>query len=175
MNNDDQLKHDNEFGIKPDQSYFSLEVLQKSTYGIKYFISHLRTHHGVKLYQCSKCEKPFSHTSNLISYLRIHTGEHPYQCTQCDQSFSENSSHNRDKLYQCSQCEKAFSHNSNLISHLRIHTGENPFKCTQCDNVTHCDLYCTQCALWYTRDLAFVANETNFLIIQLNRVCITFH
>ena len=36
----------------------------------------MRTHTGVKPFQCSNCNKTFS----LISHMLRHTGDKPYQC-----------------------------------------------------------------------------------------------
>ena len=72
---------------------------------------HKKYHTGVKLHECSFCEKPFTQYSDLERHIRVHTGEKPFICNTCG---------------------KAFSTKSVLESHLRIHTGEKPFICLIC-------------------------------------------
>jgi len=65
--------------------------------------------HTVKRkFQCQKCDKMFTHASNLHRHKLIHTGERKFQCQICD---------------------KRFTDASNLHSHELIHTGERIFKC----------------------------------------------
>ena len=74
-------------------------------------IAHLRTHYGIKPFECSYCKKQFNEKGNLKTHIRIHTGERPFHCNLCSKSF------------------KAFGQ---LKDHLTSHTGIKPFKCPIC-------------------------------------------
>ncbi len=74
-------------------------------------IAHLRTHYGIKPFECSYCKKKFNEKGNLKTHIRIHTGERPFHCNFCSKSF------------------KAFGQ---LKDHLTSHTGIKPFKCPIC-------------------------------------------
>merc|ERR1739838_1139039 len=63
----------------------------------------MRTHSGVKPYQCSICDKAFSLSSTLYHHMVTHGGVKPYQCSICDNVFSQK---------------------SNLTRHMKKHTGE---------------------------------------------------
>ena len=92
---------------------------------------HLKTHTGMKPYQCNHCDKAYTQSGDLKIHMRTHTGEKPYHCNQCDKTFTHMSVltkhlriHNGEKPYQSSQCVKAFTSSINLTLHLRKHWGE---------------------------------------------------
>ncbi|CAL4154786.1 unnamed protein product, partial [Meganyctiphanes norvegica] len=53
-----------------------------------HLVKHELTHTEEKSYQCSICDKKFSHNFLLIRHQVVHTGDKPYQCSQCDKHFS---------------------------------------------------------------------------------------
>ena len=61
----------------------------------------MKSHTGDEPYQCKKCDKDVSTSSNLLHHMRTHSGW---------------------KLYKCSHYDKAFSDITNLECHLRRHT-----------------------------------------------------
>ena len=63
----------------------------------------LAMHDGKKIYDCSVCDKQFSHRSSRNIHLRVHTGQRPYECEIC---------------------KKRFRVSSHLRDHVRTHTGK---------------------------------------------------
>ncbi len=49
----------------------------------------MRTHTGEQPYQCTKCDRKFSHISSKKKHERTHVGEKLYSSTECKKKFSE--------------------------------------------------------------------------------------
>uniref|UniRef100_A0A6I8N601 Zinc finger protein 263 n=3 Tax=Ornithorhynchus anatinus TaxID=9258 RepID=A0A6I8N601_ORNAN len=105
-----------------------------------------KLHPGVKLYQCSLCEKTFSNNSNLIRHQRLHSTERFYSGLECGEVFIGDSHfipthkiHLGEEIHKCLECGKIFSQNTHLVRHLRTHTGEKPFQCNVCGKSFSCN------------------------------------
>ena len=67
---------------------------------------HVEVQHECVVYNCSQCNKYFTH----LKYLNKHKRNH-----------------NKERPYQCSQCNKAFTHKYYLKKHMVIHCEEMSF------------------------------------------------
>ncbi|MCP9263792.1 Protein glass [Dirofilaria immitis] len=94
---------------------------------------HMRTHSGMKHYNCPKCQKNFTRKWNFKRHIQFHDGVKPYNCPQCKRNFALKftltthiRTHTGEKPYNCSECRKSFSQSTNLKTHMRIHNSEKP-------------------------------------------------
>ncbi|CAL4081247.1 unnamed protein product, partial [Meganyctiphanes norvegica] len=75
---------------------------------------HLKTHIGVKPYQCSQCDKTFMKNRYLTKHLKRHTAEQPKHSERDLEQI--NYLDPGDKPYQSRQCEKASSSFVNVLN-----------------------------------------------------------
>lgn len=112
-------------------------------------VTHLRTHEGIKPFECNDCGMRCSSKAFLrIHFRRAHSGKKPFQCWYCGESFSDNCylkyhiqvKHTTDKgkTLQCDKCEKTFVAAHRLKIHYRSHTGERPYPCKLCEKAFTC-------------------------------------
>lgn len=111
--------------------------------------THLRTHEGIKPFECNECAKCCSSKALLQVHLRRkHSGKKPFQCWHCGEPFTDNCylkyhiqvKHTVDKgkTLQCDKCEKTFVAAHRLKIHYRSHTGERPYPCKLCEKAFTC-------------------------------------
>lgn len=128
----------NKYQKKRDKIIRICEICGRSMeYGALY--AHMRSHLGIKSFECGVCSKKFVHKSNLVLHSRIHTKERPFKCEFCPRTFRQyghvrehRKTHTGEKPYTCLHCGKAFAGLSNMREHERIHTGETPYHCNLC-------------------------------------------
>ncbi|KAM9633288.1 zinc finger protein 793 isoform 3-T5 [Trichechus inunguis] len=154
---------------KQDEYYGYGKLLQ--------FMNHDRRPNGEKPWECTQCEKVFSHNpalmykpavTNSLVYKRkrIPPIKKPHVCSECGKAFCYKSefirhqrSHTGEKPYGCTDCGKAFSHKSTLIKHQRIHTGVRPFECFFCGKAFTQKSHRTEHQRTHTGERPFVCSE----------------
>ena len=91
--------------------------------------------------QCQFCEKKFSTISGIERHIKTHEGIKEFQCDTplCGKSFYTKSElkrhikfHTKDFKHVCPVCNHKFVSPGELKKHSTKHTGERPFKCHLC-------------------------------------------
>lgn len=66
------------------------------------------------LHECHLCGKKI-HRKSVELHMRIHDGQRPFECHRCDKTFSSSSNlkshmwqHSESKQYQCNLCDRSF-------------------------------------------------------------------
>jgi len=88
---------------------------------------HLRSHTKSKPFVCKTCKKCFVSKSNLSAHQRLHEGTAlRYECDKCDKKFSHPSEvkqhsvvHTGIRAYTCHQCGNKYSRYPSLWKHLK--------------------------------------------------------
>ncbi|GJQ67475.1 putative metal ion binding protein [Trypoxylus dichotomus] len=91
-------------------------------------------------YECNKCKRAFSRSSELSKHIQIHTDQLQFSCSYCRRLFKHKRSRDRhtklhtgDKKYKCTQCESAFARSDHLKIHMKTHDNKKPHQCELCN------------------------------------------
>jgi KRAB domain-containing zinc finger protein len=75
----------------------------------------------------SNCSKKYPNKTKLEAHIRTHKGIKPFQCEKCGKKFNENGNlkshlnkHDENIKFKCSFCEKSYKSNNHLKEHINI-------------------------------------------------------
>ena len=91
-------------------------------------------------FQCSQCDKLFSHNKGVHRHIRsVHEGV-KYACNQCDKQFTDQAnltkhiqSVHEGVKYACNQCDHQATRQDNLTRHIKSEHEGVKYACNQCD------------------------------------------
>ena len=89
---------------------------------------------------CEECGKYFYNQSHLASHVKSHQGIKDFQCDNCERGFTSRQSlkehvdtiHKGLRSFPCKQCGKSFGRRAGLKMHLLTHADKLPFNCGFC-------------------------------------------
>jgi hypothetical protein len=90
---------------------------------------------------CRICSpsKTFTAYTTLLTHLKSHAGIKPFECYKCHNTFTRRHSlkyhlliHDKLTRFSCKYCDRKFRHPCHYREHERRHTGETPFICCDC-------------------------------------------
>ena len=93
--------------------------MSKGFYKGNHLTDNIKTHSGVRPYNCKNCNKHFTTKSCLKRHNLTHSKERPCHIR----------THGSDRNFKCDICGIAFALKSRLVKHELIHRGEKPYEC----------------------------------------------
>jgi len=130
------MKRYKAWGVKPKNeavsqkaSFSGEEVCDRTFARTDGLQSHLRTHTGMKPYECQICFEKMAYSSAFARHMRKHTGENPFPCEVCGKTFLNKPSLNAhqethennsgERPFNCKMCHKSFSKIANRNVHMK--------------------------------------------------------
>lgn len=99
----------------------------------------MRTHTGVRPYECKHCGKRFKASSVYNHHLLTHGDERAYTCPYCPKTFKTRvqlagHKNSHTKPFRCTECSRPFASLYAARSHMNTHKKDNnlKFSCKIC-------------------------------------------
>lgn len=99
----------------------------------------MRTHTGVRPYECQHCGKRFKASSVYNHHLLTHGDERAYTCPYCPKTFKTRvqlagHKNSHTKPFRCTECSRPFASLYAARAHIQTHKKDNnlKFSCSIC-------------------------------------------
>ena len=99
----------------------------------------MRTHTGVRPYECQHCGKRFKASSVYNHHLQTHGDERAYTCPYCPKTFKTRvqlagHKNSHTKPFRCTECSRPFASLYAARAHIETHKKDNnlKFSCNVC-------------------------------------------